>query len=141
MAARVIHNRVCQDIVGCKMTVPDAQVNKVLEPTFWPEHMECRRWEKNKVSRRQAVRWRDHNDNERQYEQCHTREATHKDQREYRNYDADYHSYHRDHHDWRDSNDGHHRDYNEHNNYNRYEDNDNYHRTHSGLDYAREDAW
>ena len=104
MAARVIHNKVCQDIVGCKMTVPEAQVNKVLEPTFWPKHMECRRWEKNKVSRRQAVRWRDHNDNERQYEQYHTREATHNDQREYRDYDADYHSYHRDHHDWRDSN-------------------------------------
>ena len=109
--------------------------------------MECRRWEKNKVSRRQAVRWRDHNDNERQYEQYHTREATHNDQThndqrddslEYHDYDADYH---RDHRDWRDSNDGHHRDYNEHNNYNRYEDNNNYHRTHSGQDYARVDAW
>ena len=29
-----------------------------------------------------AVRWRDHNDNERQYEQYHTREATHNDQRD-----------------------------------------------------------
>ena len=44
MSARVVHNRFDDDIVGCKITVPEADVESVTSRAFWPAEVECRLW-------------------------------------------------------------------------------------------------
>ncbi len=44
MSAYVIHNRVCADVVGCKITVPASQEEKAMSPDFWAEDISCRIW-------------------------------------------------------------------------------------------------
>ena len=46
MAARVISNRFCDDMVGCRITVPARQVDDALGSRMWPEDVVCRRWRK-----------------------------------------------------------------------------------------------
>lgn len=45
MSAYVIHNRVCSDVVGCKITVPVSHEETALSPNFWAEDISCRPWE------------------------------------------------------------------------------------------------
>ena len=44
MLARVIHNRFDDDIVECKITVPDDEVRIVVSSSFWPDPVKCREW-------------------------------------------------------------------------------------------------
>ncbi len=55
MSARVVLNRVCDDMVGCRISVPLSQVDTALSPDFWPEDVNCRKWE-NKPRRRMQAR-------------------------------------------------------------------------------------
>lgn len=45
MSAYIVHNRVCSDVVGCKISVPDSQVETAMSPGFWAEDITVRRWE------------------------------------------------------------------------------------------------
>jgi hypothetical protein len=40
----IVSNRRREDVVGCKVTIPKHQVNKVKEKDFWPEFITCRDW-------------------------------------------------------------------------------------------------
>ena len=46
MAVRVISNRYCEDMVGCKISVPVRQVDDALGTRIWPDDVVCRRWRK-----------------------------------------------------------------------------------------------
>lgn len=52
MNGYVIHNRVCTDIVGCKITVPASHVEKVMLEDFWGQDITCRRWEDRRPRRK-----------------------------------------------------------------------------------------
>lgn len=58
MSARTIINRYCEDIVGCKITIPARQVDDVLGNRIWPDNVICRRWN---ASRGQASEHRNNN--------------------------------------------------------------------------------
>ena len=45
MKTRIITNRYCDYIVGCKMLVSEKDKETLLEENFWPEGFECREWE------------------------------------------------------------------------------------------------
>ena len=47
MAARVMTNRVCEDMVGCRITVPVRKVDDLLGTRFWPNEVSCWRWNKS----------------------------------------------------------------------------------------------
>ena len=53
IASRVIQNRFRDDIVGCKITVPEQQQDDVLGSgsRIWPEGMTCRRWSGEKPNK------------------------------------------------------------------------------------------
>ena len=53
-SAYVVHNRVCKDMVGCKITVPVSQVDTALEPDCWPEDVCCRRWQRKPANKRRT---------------------------------------------------------------------------------------
>ena len=59
MSARIIKIRASEDMVGCRITVPERQVDDALGD-MWPADVKCRRWE-NKGGRRwqdnQRQRW------------------------------------------------------------------------------------
>jgi hypothetical protein len=44
MSAYVIHNKFCDDVVGCMIRVPVSQIALALEHDIWPEEVECRFW-------------------------------------------------------------------------------------------------
>ena len=44
MATEIIKNRYCDDVVGCKIKVPESQEQKAISGYFWPEDVLCRRW-------------------------------------------------------------------------------------------------
>lgn len=44
MSARVIKNRYCDDVVGCKISVPQRQSDSLLYDDFWPSNIGCRKW-------------------------------------------------------------------------------------------------
>lgn len=46
--ARVISNKYCDDVVGCKISVPINQVDTVLGNHIWPDDVTCRRWRKDR---------------------------------------------------------------------------------------------
>lgn len=49
MGFQVIRYRTCDDAVGCKIFVPDAQQHQALNPDAWPRDITCRRWERPDV--------------------------------------------------------------------------------------------
>ena len=44
LSSRIIHNRFDDGIVGCKITIPESDVEFACSKSFWPENVECRRW-------------------------------------------------------------------------------------------------
>jgi len=44
MYAEVIHNRYCQDVIGCKIWIPLSQVEDAMEYGVWPDGITCRMW-------------------------------------------------------------------------------------------------
>ena len=42
--AWVKRNKHCKDMVGCRIRVPDSQVNNALNPSVWPAEVTCRLW-------------------------------------------------------------------------------------------------
>ena len=51
MKSWVIPNRVCDDVVGCKILVPIDQVEQCIEGRCWPNNITCRKWHNEKLSR------------------------------------------------------------------------------------------
>ena len=49
---RVIKYRACNDVVGCKIFVPESQEHLALDPSTWPSEISCRRWESQENWRR-----------------------------------------------------------------------------------------
>lgn len=45
MATRVMRNRLCHDVLGCRILVPESQEYLALDTAMWPENVLCRRWE------------------------------------------------------------------------------------------------
>ena len=73
MQARVITNRRCVDVVGCRITIPVRQIDDVLGNRMWPDEVICRRW-KNQQGLR-AGRRREYDDGRRrQYREDEGRE-------------------------------------------------------------------
>ena len=59
MQARVITNRRCNDVVGCRITIPSRQSDDVLWNRMWPDDVICRRWRNQqglRAGRRQQYR-------------------------------------------------------------------------------------
>jgi HD superfamily phosphohydrolase YqeK len=48
MSTEIVHNRYCQDVVGCRIRVPNSHVAKAMEFDAWPDDIVCRKWEKKK---------------------------------------------------------------------------------------------
>ena len=48
MSAQVIHNKFSDYSVGCKIRVSEAEKDKLLEQGFWPQHIICRPWSRQK---------------------------------------------------------------------------------------------
>jgi hypothetical protein len=46
MTVDIVHNRYCQDVIGCRIRVPHPQVAKTLEFDSWPDEIVCRKWER-----------------------------------------------------------------------------------------------
>lgn len=46
MGYQIIRYKTCNDAVGCKIFVPEAQQTKALNPDVWPQDITCRRWER-----------------------------------------------------------------------------------------------
>ncbi len=55
ITAHVVHNRVCPDIVGCKITVPLSQVGDAMVAGLWAEDITCRKWENRRRDTRQKA--------------------------------------------------------------------------------------
>ena len=62
--AKVIRNRYCDDVVGCKLLVPKSQVSNLLEDDFWPDNIECRYWLREKPGMNQPSGDTHQNDND-----------------------------------------------------------------------------
>lgn len=54
LSVRVVKNRFCDDVVGCKIKIPVTCIQKALAPGAWPSYVRCRRWEER--PRRDNVR-------------------------------------------------------------------------------------
>ena len=61
MKANVIHNRVYDDVVGCRLVVPEDQAAHLLRSRYWPDGMVCRRWENQPPRRWQPRDPKSHN--------------------------------------------------------------------------------
>ena len=48
LSAQVIHNQLSDYSVGCKIRVSEAEKDKLLEQGFWPQHIICRPWSRQK---------------------------------------------------------------------------------------------
>jgi hypothetical protein len=64
MGYHVIRYKSCDDAVGCKIFVPEAQLSMALDPDMWPSDITCRRWErpdiwKEKLRKEQKGQWED----------------------------------------------------------------------------------
>ena len=90
MNVKIIRNRVCEDNVGCKITVPKSYACKLKETSFWPEYIVCREWEPRKKLRNN-LRW--HDKNSESYELSGFERGFHSGSRWYNNNDDDYFSY------------------------------------------------
>jgi hypothetical protein len=45
MSIKIIRNHYCDDVVGCKMLIPECNEHVALDPQTWPDAITCRRWE------------------------------------------------------------------------------------------------
>lgn len=45
-SAYIVKNRIRQDVVGCKITIPYSQADRAMSAGFWAEEITCRKWEK-----------------------------------------------------------------------------------------------
>ncbi len=45
---QVVHNRFCEDTVGCRIVVPVSAEEILVSPGFWPDDVECRAWTKRR---------------------------------------------------------------------------------------------
>ena len=52
MQSTIVSNRYAEDIVGCRIRIPSDEVDKALDSDTWPEDIECRKWSREKPSRR-----------------------------------------------------------------------------------------
>ena len=80
MSARVIANKFCDDVVGCRIAVPIRQTDDALGTRMWLDEVTCRRWRKFKPRDRQtdpAQRENDRDYNERGQERRGQRDARH----------------------------------------------------------------
>lgn len=57
----VVHNRFCDDTVGCKITVPFSVQDILMSPDFWPENVECREWSRRR--QQQTNTWKQSDEN------------------------------------------------------------------------------
>ena len=81
ISSRVVRNRFTDNTVGCRITVPERQVDDALGSRMWPSGMKCRRWEKREKSdeyqrshmsqrrqlnqnQRSKINWREDEDND-----------------------------------------------------------------------------
>ena len=68
MAKRVYANIFCDDVVGCRLTVPIRQTDEMLGNRMWPDEMICRGWRKtNNQGRRDNVNQRNDNGGRQEY--------------------------------------------------------------------------
>lgn len=51
----VVHNRFCEDTVGCKLTVPARFKDTLLDAEFWPDDVECREWSTRRIQNKQRT--------------------------------------------------------------------------------------
>ncbi|CAH1778423.1 unnamed protein product [Owenia fusiformis] len=58
MQCYVIHNRVSEYRVGCKIVVPQSAAEMITQPHVWPDPVRCREW----VQRGRYTRSRQHDD-------------------------------------------------------------------------------
>ncbi len=56
ISVQVVHNRFCEDTVGCKMTVPWSAQEILMQESFWPEDVECREWQRHKPKQARGQR-------------------------------------------------------------------------------------
>ena len=57
MGINIISNRYIEDVVGCKLLIPETQLSIALSNDFWPENTNCRVWfEKQNDNRRGGAR-------------------------------------------------------------------------------------
>ena len=47
-SAYVVHNTFSDKIVGCKINVPECQVDIAMSECFWTTDIDCRRWQKQR---------------------------------------------------------------------------------------------
>ena len=69
MATRIITNKYCHDIVGCRIFVPVSQAYQALFSNSWPPEVTCREWEDKprQHSTQQSSRYK-YQENENQYD-------------------------------------------------------------------------
>ena len=48
LSVYVIYNRYCDNIVGCKLSVPESQKDNIMADGFWPTDIICREWQKHR---------------------------------------------------------------------------------------------
>ena len=51
ITSRVVQNRYNENIVGCRITVPERHVDDALGNRVWPEGIKCRRWSSQKQTK------------------------------------------------------------------------------------------
>ena len=49
MSYKVMRYRACNDVVGCRIFVPQSMEQLALDPKMWPSEIDCRRWENSEV--------------------------------------------------------------------------------------------
>ncbi len=86
MSACVVFNKVCQDTVGCRITVPESRVEDVLCEGFWPNNIHCRKWQRYRPKSRK--RWRQEADEQQDNGQRYMHDDT--DMRQQRNDERGY---------------------------------------------------
>ena len=72
VSVQVVHNKYCEDTVGCKLCIPVSAVEVLMAPGFWPEDVECREWSRKRPTDngpgRGGRRRRDREDDARNYD-------------------------------------------------------------------------
>ena len=51
ISIQVVHNKYCEDTVGCKLCIPTSAQEILMAPGFWPEDVECREWSRKRQPR------------------------------------------------------------------------------------------
>ena len=84
MASRVVRNWHDDQLVGCKISVPERNMDTVIADRFWPHFITCRKWEVRKRTNRDD-RYEQDGDN---YQN--ERDNRYPNDRDYRTRDDDY---------------------------------------------------